>query len=140
MNIDHVVLWVDSPKKSLDFFVHVVGLDAVRAREFEAGTAAFPSVRVNDSTILDLMAKGSASAVREFTGGGAAAGNPINHICLAMEAAEFSALTERLIANGIRLSSGEKGAFGAQGPAENSTYFCDPDDNVIEIRCYSETR
>ena len=136
MNIDHVVLWVDSPKKSLDFFVDVVGLDAVRAQEFEAGTAGFPSVRVNDSTILDLMARGSAPAVREFTGGNAAAGKPINHICLAMGAAEFSELTARLIANGVRLSSGDKGAFGAQGAAVNSAYFSDPDDNVIEIRFY----
>ncbi len=140
MNVDHVVLWVDSPKKSLDFFVDVVGLAAVRAQEFEAGAAAFPSVRVNDSTILDLMARGSASAVREFTGGNADAGHPINHICFAMDATEFSELTARLIANGVKLSSGDEGAFGAQGPAEKSTYFCDPDDNVIEIRCYSRPR
>ena len=140
MNIDHVVLWVNSPKKSLDFYVDVVGLDAVRAQEFEDGTVAFPSVRLNASTILDLMAKNSASAVREFTGGGAAAGKPINHICLAMESAEYSELTARLIANGVELSTGGERAFGARGRAENSSYFSDPDDNVIEIRYYSQTR
>ncbi len=138
MIIDHVVLWVESPKRALDFYVDVVGLDAVRAQEFEDGTAAFPSVRLNDSTILDLMATESAPAVSEFTRG-AAAGHPINHICLAMDAMEFSRLTARLVANGVELSPGAKPSFGAQGPAEDSIYFSDPDDNVIEIRHYGPT-
>ncbi len=30
MNIDHVVLWVSNQKRSLDFFVNVVGLEPVR--------------------------------------------------------------------------------------------------------------
>ena len=140
MIIDHVVLWVDSPKESLDFFVDVVGLDAVRAQEFENGTAAFPSVRLNDASILDLMARESASAVREFTGGVAATVQPINHICLAMDAAEFSELTARLAAKGVELSSGVERSFGAQGRAEESIYFRDPDDNVIEIRYYGQSR
>lgn len=140
MNIDHVVLWVDSPKRSLEFFVGVVGLQPVRAQEFEEGKAAFPSVRVDDSTILDLMDKRSASAVQELTGGRGCAGQPINHICFSMSAAEFSALTARLVARGVELSSGGKQAFGAQGLAENSTYFSDPDDNVIEIRHYNKAR
>jgi len=55
MDVDHVVLWVNSPKDSLDFFVDVVGLRPVRAQEFEERTAPFPSVRVNETTILDLM-------------------------------------------------------------------------------------
>ena len=50
MNIDHIVLWVDSPKNSLDFFVEVVGLRPVRAQEYADGAAPFPSVRVNDTT------------------------------------------------------------------------------------------
>ncbi len=98
MNIDHVVLWVDSPKRSLEFFSDVVGLRPVRAQEFEQGTAGFPSVRVNDTTLLDLMDTNSASAAREFTGGGSGAGQPINHICLCMDAAEFLALNARLVA------------------------------------------
>jgi catechol 2,3-dioxygenase-like lactoylglutathione lyase family enzyme len=34
MNIDHIVLWVSDQKRSLDFYVNVVGLDPVRAQEF----------------------------------------------------------------------------------------------------------
>jgi glyoxylase I family protein len=74
VNVDHVVLWVDSPKNSLGFFVDVVGLRPVRKQEFEEGTAHFPSVRLNDMTILDLMDRNTVSLVQDFTGGGGDAG------------------------------------------------------------------
>ncbi len=140
MNIDHVVLWVDSPKNSLDFFVDVVGLRPVRAEEFEEGTAPFPSVRLNDTTILDLMDRNMVPLVQEFTGGGDAGGAPINHICLSMNAADYSALTDRLVAQRVKLTPESKQSFGAQGLAERSEYFRDPDGNVIEIRHYDKVR
>ena len=43
MNIYHIVLWVSDQKRSLDFYVNVVGLDPVRAQEFTEGGAGFPS-------------------------------------------------------------------------------------------------
>ncbi len=141
MNVDHVVLWVDSPKESLDFFVDVVGLRPVRAREVEEGTAPFPSVRLNDTTILDLMDRNMVSLVQEFTGGGGdSGGRPINHICLSMNAADYSALRARLVAQGVELTPGSERSFGAQGLAERSEYFRDPDGNVIEIRHYDKAR
>ncbi len=141
MNLDHVVLWVDSPKDSLDFFVDVAGLRPVRAQEFEEGTAPFPSVRLNDTTILDLMDRKLVSLVQEFTGGGGdSGGRPINHICLSMSAADYSALRARLVALGVELTPGSERSFGAQGLAERSEYFRDPDGNVIEIRHYDKAR
>jgi len=137
MNIDHVVLWVDDPSESLDFYVSVIGMRPVRQQAFEEGTAAFPSVRINGSTILDLMNRELLSGVQEFTGGGDSGGAPINHICLSMDAGEYSALRARLIAQGLELTSGGEHAFGAQGLAERSEYFRDPDGNVIEIRHYA---
>lgn len=137
MNIDHVVLWVDNPKLSLDFYVNVMGMRPVRQQEFEEGNAGFPSVRLNDSTILDLMNKDMVSAVQEFTGGGDSGGAPINHICLSMNSEDYSALRSRLMALGIKLTSGDERSFGAQGIAKCSEYFRDPDDNVIEIRHYA---
>ncbi|MDH3692170.1 MAG: VOC family protein [Gammaproteobacteria bacterium] len=137
MNIDHVVLWVQNPKNSLDFFVDVVGLCAVRAQEFEEGKAPFPSVRLNDMTILDLMDTKLVSLGPEFIGGDSA-GRPINHLCLSMNAAEYSALTARLVARGVELTPESERSFGAQGLAERSKYFRDPDGNVIEIRHYDK--
>ena len=137
MNIDHVVLWVDNPRNSLDFYVNIIGMRPVRQQKFEEGTAAFPSVRLNDSTILDLMNRDMLTGVQEFTSGGDSGGAPINHICLSMNAEDYSALRSRLIAQGLDLTSGGEQAFGAQGLAEHSEYFCDPDGNVIEIRHYA---
>jgi catechol 2,3-dioxygenase-like lactoylglutathione lyase family enzyme len=137
MNIDHVVLWVKNPKDSLDFFVDVVGLLPVRAQDFKEGKAPFPSVRLNDRTILDLMDRQLVSRVSEFTGGDSG-GRPINHICLSMNAAKYSALTARLLARGVELTPETERSFGAQGLAERSKYFRDPDGNVIEIRHYDK--
>ena len=134
MNIDHVVLWVDSPRNSLNFFVDVVGLRPVRAQDFEEGTTPFPSVRLNDMTILDLMDRSTVSLVQDFTGGGDSGGRPINHICLSMNVAEYSALAARLLAQNVDLIAGSERSFGAQGLAERSEYFHDLDGNVIEIR------
>ncbi len=137
MNIDHVVLWVDDPRNSLNFYVNIIGMHPVRQQEFEEGTAAFPSVRLNDATILDLINRDMLTGVQEFTGGGDGGGVPINHICLSMNAEDYSALRTRLIAQGVELKSGGEQAFGAQGLAERSEYFRDPDGNVIEIRHYA---
>jgi len=137
MNIDHVVLWVDCPRGALDFYVNIVGLQPVRQREFEEGTAAFPSVRLNNLTILDLMNRDMLPGVQEFTGGGDVGGLPVNHICLSMDAENYSALRTRLISQGVEFTSGGERAFGAQGLAERSEYFRDPYGNVIEIRYYA---
>ena len=81
MNIDHIVLWVSDQKRSLDFYVNVVGLDPVRAQEFAEGGAGFPSVRVSKTAIIDLMDKSKAPSVRKFTGGTDGAGGAlVNHV------------------------------------------------------------
>ena len=47
--LDHVVLWVADPLRSLEFYENVVGLAPVRADEFREGKAPFPSVRVSST-------------------------------------------------------------------------------------------
>ena len=136
MHIDHVVLWVDRPTESLEFYVNVIGLTPVRTQEYEAGTAPFPSVRLNDATIIDLMAKEMLPGVREFTGARHTGGSPINHLCLCLDPADYAALAGRLQSAGVELVPGSEASYGAQGEAVSSEYFCDPDGNVIEIRHY----
>ncbi len=79
--------------------------------------------------------------VQKSTGGGeATGGTPINHLCLSVSRAEYSSICQRLEANGVKLNPGGENVFGAQGKAIRSTYFSDPDGNVLEIRYYhSET-
>jgi glyoxylase I family protein len=135
--LDHVVLWVADPLRSLDFYERVVGLPGVRAEEFRAGKAAFPSVRVSPDSIIDLMASVSAPGVDEVAGVSGSAGHPVHHICLAMGRDEFEALRIRLTDNGVGTSPMMERLFGARGIAPQSFYFADPDGNVTEARCYS---
>ena len=125
MNLDHAVLWVESAKRALEFYVTVLGLEAVRAEDFSEGRARFPSVRVNETTIFDLMERSELlSLVQDFTGGGDGIGGaPINHLCLSMTALEYDSVSSRLVARGVKLEPGGENAFGAQGHAVRSVYF-----------------
>jgi catechol 2,3-dioxygenase-like lactoylglutathione lyase family enzyme len=134
--IDHVVLWSDDPLRALDFYERVVGLPTVRAEEFRAGTAPFPSVRVSDTSIIDLMARKAAPIVEVLTAADGSAGKIVNHVCLAMSQAEFTALRERLTAHDVAMSGATQQSFGAQGLAPEAFYFRDPDGNVLEARYY----
>ena len=136
MQIDHVVLWVDDPRRALEFYVDVIGLEAVRAHEFEDGKAPFPSVRVNETSIIDLMSRSMLPLVRESTAGGESGGRPLNHVCLSMGTSAYDSLVARLAERGIRLTPGGRSSFGAQGVTPHSGYLCDPDGNVVEIRHY----
>jgi catechol 2,3-dioxygenase-like lactoylglutathione lyase family enzyme len=136
VTLDHVVLWTDDPLRAVDFYDRVVGLPPVRLEEFRAGTAPFPSVRVSPSTIIDLMARVAAPVVDAMAGAAATAGHPVNHVCLSMSEAEYTALRGRLDAHGIPTSPVMEQSFGAQGLAPRAFYFRDLDGNVLEARYY----
>ena len=135
MRIDHIVLWVDDPLRSLAFYSDVLGLPGVRVREFQAGSAAFPSVRVSDDAILDLMPRAGAPFLNELTQVPSSAGHPVNHVCFAMSSAELGALRERLSAARVPIAGESPRSFGALGYGR-AFYFRDPDGNVLEARCY----
>jgi catechol 2,3-dioxygenase-like lactoylglutathione lyase family enzyme len=135
--LDHVVLWVENPVESVAFYERIVGLEGVRVAEFREGKVPFPSVRVSEHTILDLMAKPFAAAVDGLVGRPGSGGHPVNHVCLSMDEAEFDALRERLAETGAYTSPITEGSFGAQGNAPRAFYFHDPDGNVLEARYYA---
>jgi glyoxylase I family protein len=136
MDLDHVVIWVADPLRSLDFYVEVVGLEPVRDEEYRAGQAPFPSVRVAASAIIDLTPRADAAAVNAMTKAGESAGFPVNHVCIAMSAEEYVALSDRLEAHGVDTSARRIVTYGARGWAPHAFYFRDPDNNVIEARYY----
>lgn len=94
--LDHVVLWVRDPVASADFYEKTVGLAPVRVAEYAEGKAPFPSVRLNEETILDLMALPMAAYMNMIPGAGDSAGHPVNHVCLSLQEADFDALHARL--------------------------------------------
>lgn len=121
---------------ALDFYSRVVGLTPVRSGEFAAGEAPFPSVRVSEDSIIDLMPLQMADGLGSVAGAEGSAGHPVNHVCLALSKPEYDALDRRLQAEGVETSARMNHTFGARGWAPHAYYFADPDGNVVEARYY----
>ncbi|ORV72408.1 VOC family protein [Mycobacterium gastri] len=136
MRLDHIVLWTNDARAAMDFYSRVVGLTPVRFDEFEAGEAPFPSVRVSDDSIIDLMPLQMAGGLGSFAKVEGSAGHPVNHVCLAMSKSEYHALDRRLRAEGADTSARMNHTYGARGWAPHAFYFADPDGNVVEARYY----
>ncbi|WP_326583581.1 VOC family protein [Streptomyces sp. NBC_00487] len=136
--LDHVVLWVQEPIAAADFYEKAVGLEPVRVTAYAAGQAPFPSVRLNDETILDLMPLAMAETMKMVPGAAGSAGHPVNHVCLALPADAFDALRTRLEERAVPVSDFSYDSFGARGAARRSFYFRDPDGNVFEARHYDQ--
>jgi catechol 2,3-dioxygenase-like lactoylglutathione lyase family enzyme len=119
--LDHIVLNVADVERSLAFYEGKLGLPSERVERWRKGEVGFPSVRVNDSTIIDLFAK-------------APNGNNLSHFCLVTEG-DGDAIKTELEGKGIEIESGPKKRSGARGDG-TSVYIHDPDGNQVEIRCY----
>jgi catechol 2,3-dioxygenase-like lactoylglutathione lyase family enzyme len=131
--LDHIVLNVGDINRSLKFYTEDLGLQPERLEEFRSGKVRFPSVRINDDTIIDLF---------PIKDAGAEARQPIeknnrnlNHFCLVVGQEDFSGIVNYLTQRQISIREGPVSRWGARGRA-TSVYFFDPDGNEIEIRCY----
>ncbi|CAL9595496.1 VOC family protein [Streptomyces sp. Tu 3180] len=134
--LDHIVLWVRDPVAAAGFYERAVGLEPVRLADFSAGEAPFPSVRVNEETILDLMPLAKAERMTMLPGAAESSGHPVNHVCLSLPADGFDALRGRLQEQSVPVTDLAHDSFGARGPAKRSFYFRDPDGNILEARHY----
>ncbi|MCL7423863.1 VOC family protein [Streptomyces sp. YS415] len=134
--LDHAVLWVSDPIGSAEFYEKTLGAEPVRLADYAAGQVPFPSVRLNEETILDLMPLTMAERMTMLPGAAESAGHPVNHLCVALGADAFDALLDRLQERAVPVSDVAFGSFGARGPAKRSFYFRDPDGNVFEARHY----
>jgi glyoxylase I family protein len=130
--LDHIVLNVSDIDRSLAFYIEVLGLTAERVNEFKAGEVGFPSVRINQDTIIDLFPNKDTDkdpVPREKGEGN------LNHFCMVVGPEDFSGIGDYLKDNGVMVHAGPVSRWGARGRA-TSVYFLDPDGNEIEIRCY----
>jgi len=119
--LDHIVLSVTDVERSLGFYRDVLGLPAERVEEWRAGKVGFPSLRVNEATIIDLQRH-------------ARTGENLNHFCLVAEGT-IEAIVDELKRHGLEIEGGPRNLSGARGNAEG-LYIRDPDGNMVEIRCY----
>jgi catechol 2,3-dioxygenase-like lactoylglutathione lyase family enzyme len=117
--LDHLVLNVGDPERSLSFYCGELGLTAERVDEWRRGQVPFPSVRVDAGTLIDLVRQPRT-------------GENADHFCLVIEAADLDLLK----ASGrFDVVDGPGRRFGARGDGV-SLYIRDPDGNVVELRYY----
>lgn len=129
--LDHIVLNVGDIDRALQFYMGILGLAGERVELFKAGKVGFPSVRIDDATLIDLFPrKTMANAPRADKVDG-----NLNHLCLVVDPGDFSAVIEDLQAHQVAIREGPVSRWGARGQA-TSVYFLDPDGNEVEIRCY----
>jgi len=119
VGFDHVVLNVADVERSLRFYCDELGLQPLRVDEWRRKEVFFPSVRVDTTTIIDLLETPRS-------------GENVNHICLVVEPEDMEAVK----ASGrYDVVDGPDVRWGAQGDA-TSLYIRDPDGNVVELRYY----
>lgn len=128
VGLDHIVLAVSDVERSLAFYSQTLGLPAERVEGWRAGTLPFPSVRVNEGTIIDLVKGGEGGAERRVN---------LAHFCLVTDSDDLASVAQELEATGIAIEVGPATRSGARGNAL-SIYFRDPDDNLIELRTYAQ--
>jgi catechol 2,3-dioxygenase-like lactoylglutathione lyase family enzyme len=95
----------------------------VNVDEWRAGNAFFPSLRINEDTIIDFLAGLEPAGPR----------GRLDHICFVVAADELDAVRNdrelTVVAEGPR--------SGARGIGQ-SVYVRDPDDLLVEFRCYPD--
>lgn len=117
--LDHIVLNVTDVERSLAFYTGELGLEPIHVEEWRRGERFFPSVRVDEGSIIDLIALPRS-------------GENLDHFCLVIEPMDFDALK----ASGrFEVVDGPDIRFGARGDG-TSLYLRDPDQNLVELRYY----
>ena len=119
--LDHLVLVVADVERTLAWYGRHAGLPAVRVDEWRAADVPFPSLRVDDATIIDVIPGNDDPDQRGH----------LDHICFVVTRADLDALADDpdldVVDSGVR--------FGARGDGE-SIYVRDPDDLLVEFRTY----
>jgi catechol 2,3-dioxygenase-like lactoylglutathione lyase family enzyme len=126
VGMDHIVLRTPDVERSLDFYCGALGMEGVRVTEWREGKNRFPSVRISDTTIIDLFGTDDPAAP--------AKGQQLDHYCLVVEPGGLDEVLERVREFG--LTPGPKQSrFGAEGQGESS-YITGPEGVVVELRHY----
>ncbi len=138
--LDHVVFNVADMETIMDFYTNILGLSTERWEAFQAGEVPFPSVRVNQDTIIDFFPLDTDSFKPENSGGQVDLAHKvqeIHHVCLTLEKTDMDQLVLELENKGIEVYEGPVKRFGARGQG-TSIYITDPEKRIIELRTYGE--
>lgn len=130
---DHIALNIEHDETTIDFYTRILMLPSERLEDYRAGNAPFPSVRVNDDTVIDLFPK---KLWEKHVSAGKGFSN-LNHFCLSLSRKDWEELHSRLLEHHVAITDGPVQRWGARGTG-TSIYFSDPEGNTIEARFYSE--
>lgn len=123
--LDHIVLNVADVEVSAAWYRDKLGLDLIRMEEWRRGEVLFPSLRIDEATLIDLFPA-------ERTG------ENQNHFAVVVDSDDLQAV----------IDSGEfdlagppqpSDLFGARGQGLG-IYVHDPDGNTVELRTYPDAR
>ena len=117
--LDHIVLVVADVDRSLAWYEERFGMEPLRVEEWRRGDAPFPSLRVNEGTIIDLIP-------------GSREGTNVDHFCLIVDSDDLDPLAA---SGAFDLVEAPSIRWGARGDGR-SMYVRDPDGNVVELRHY----
>jgi len=120
VGFDHVVLIVADVERAIAWYRDVLGLTTERWEEWQRDEAPFVSVRIDATTVIDLVE-------------GDVTGRNVDHFCLVVAPETDLAVWAR--AASIPIIEGPARRWGAQGWAV-SIYVHDPDGHVVELRTY----
>ncbi len=126
--MDHIVLRVQDVDISLRFYSELLGLATERVDLWRAGEVRFPSVRLNDDTIIDFFGTDQQLISKD-------APRNQDHFCMVIEPQDMDQLKAGFESMGVEIQAGPGKRWGSHGDGI-SLYIYDPDNNVVELRHY----
>lgn len=117
--LDHIVLACGDVEVTLAWYRDRLGLAPLRVDAWRRGEVPFPSVRVDDGTIIDLIP-------------GTPTDGRLDHFCLVVAPTDLEALAA---SGDFDVIEGPVRRFGARGDG-TSLYVRDPDGATVELRHY----
>ena len=113
------MLCVDDVERSVAWYRDHLGLHAERLDEWRAGEAPFVSLRVDEHTLVDLLAD-------------APSGRNVDHVAFVTDRASFDRFVDT---HRDAIEMGPASLFGARGRGDG-VYVRDPDGHRVEVRTY----